>query len=523
MIKYIRLKINTEDKIGITFKILEKIYKANINLNSVEVFPMKVCVKLEGIHSNKKNKLINELYKIDEVIKVEEIELLYYEQNERKLLAVLDSVDDGIIAVNKKQEIEIFNRYSENVFGKNREDVLGKSINTILNGENYLLELIKKGKNYRNIEITVNNNNNDKSYMVSGMAIMDDDDNILGGISSIRDVNKAIEMVKTMSCSEEGAFKEVIGNSNQLQKVKSLATTVAKSNSTVLIRGESGTGKELFAKAIHNLSDRKNRPFITINCAALPESLIESELFGYEKGSFTGALSSGKEGLFKKATEGTLFLDEIGELSLTLQAKLLRAIQEGVIRKVGSNKEEKINVRLIAATNRNLEDMIKNKSFREDLYYRLNVIPLYIPPLRSRVEDIPLLVKHFIDKLNITLNKNIQTSDIEFINKLVDHKWPGNVRELQNVMERAMILCECNNLIAENIILDLNHLNSVEFSERKDIKKLKEAVREIEIAEINNALKSCKSIRKAAKSLGVSHTTLINKINKYNIDNNNVY
>jgi transcriptional regulator of aroF, aroG, tyrA and aromatic amino acid transport len=197
--------------------------------------------------------------------------------------------------------------------------------------------------------------------MISGMAIMDDDDNILGGISSIRDVNKAIEMVKTMSCSEEGAFKEVIGNSTNMQKVKSLATTVAKSNSTVLIRGESGTGKELFAKAIHNLSERKNKAFITINCAALPESLIESELFGYEKGSFTGALNSGKEGLFKQATEGTLFLDEIGELSLPLQAKLLRAIQEGVIRKVGSNKEEKINVRLIAATNRNLEDMIKIK------------------------------------------------------------------------------------------------------------------------------------------------------------------
>jgi len=280
MIKYIRLEIVTEDKIGITLKILEIIYRANINLNSVEVFPTKVCVKIEGIHRNKKNKLIEELYTINEVVRVEEIELLYYEQNERKLLAVLDSVDDGIIAVNKKQEIEIFNRYSEKVFGKNKEDVLGKSINTILKDEGYLLELIKKGKTYRNIEISVNNNNNEKSYMISGMAIMDDEDNILGGISSIRDVNKAIEMVKTMSCSEEGAFKEVIGNSTNMQKVKSLATTVAKSNSTVLIRGESGTGKELFAKAIHNLSERKNKAFITINCAALPESLIESELFG---------------------------------------------------------------------------------------------------------------------------------------------------------------------------------------------------------------------------------------------------
>jgi transcriptional regulator of aroF, aroG, tyrA and aromatic amino acid transport len=517
MTKYIRFKITTEDKIGVTFKILEKIYEANISLNSIEVFPTKVCVKIEAIHKDKKENLIRKLYSLDEVLDVEEIELLYYEQNERKLLAVIDSVDDGIIAVNKKQEIEIFNKYCEKVFDKSKDHVLGKSISTILKEENELVDLIKKGKQYKNIEISVDEKENKKYYMVSGMAIVDDDNNYLGGVASIKDINKAIEMVKSISSSEEGAFKEIVGNSIHILKSKKLATTVSKINSTVLIRGDSGTGKELFAKAIHNLSERRDMPFIAINCAALPENLIESELFGYEKGSFTGALSCGKDGLFKQATGGTLFLDEIGELSLPLQSKLLRVIQEGVIRKIGSTKEEKIDVRIIAATNRNLEEMIKEKIFREDLYYRLNVIPLYIPPLRSRLEDIPSLVMHFINKLNITLNKNIEGADVEFINRLLEHKWPGNVRELQNVMERAMILCEGNTLSIDNLLIDINHFNNIEVVSKTPCKTLKEIVERSEISHIKNTLKTSKSIRAAAKTLGVSHTTLINKLNRYNI------
>jgi transcriptional regulator of aroF, aroG, tyrA and aromatic amino acid transport len=517
MEKYIRFEIVTEDKIGITLKILEKIYKANISLNSVEVFPTKVCVKIEDTHRYKKEILINEFYSLEEVRQVKEIELLYYEKNERKLIAVLDSVDDGIIAVNKEGNIEIFNRYSEKIFGYGRENVIGKEITSILNQGEGILDLIKQGKNYKNIEISVKNHNSEKLYMVSGMAIMDDDNNVLGGVSSLRDVNKAIEMVKVISYTEEGAFKEIIGNSHAIKRVKNLATTVAKINSTVLIRGESGTGKELFAKAIHNLSDRRDKAFVAINCAAIPDNLIESELFGYEKGSFTGALSNGKEGLFKQANGGTIFLDEIGEISLQLQAKLLRTLQEGFIRKVGSNKEEKINVRIIAATNRNLEEMIREKAFREDLYYRLNVIPLYIPALRERLEDIPILVMYFIEKLNLLLNKKIKGAEIEFINKLLEYSWQGNIRELQNVMERAMILCEGDSLNQENLIFDISEFTTMETIETNKYESLKSVVERAEVLEIKKALKNHKSIRSAAKALGISHTTLMNKIDKYKL------
>ena len=244
-------------------------------------------------------------------------------------------------------------------------------------------------------------------YLTTGRPIVDDSNITIGAVASIKDIHKAIEIANVIAGTTEGAFKEIVGNSNKIEFVKKIVETVAKSDSTILFRGESGTGKELFAKAIQSLSSRKNRPFVIINCAALPDNLIESELFGYEKGSFTGAINSGKEGLFKEADGGTLFLDEIGELSIVLQAKLLRVLQEGVIRKVGSTKEENVNVRIIAATNRNLEEMIRQGKFREDLYYRLNVIPITIPPLRDRLEDIVSLVTLFISKFNKKLNKEI--------------------------------------------------------------------------------------------------------------------
>ena len=304
-----------------------------------------------------------------------------------------------------------------------------------------------------------------------------------------------------------------------------MTVTIAKSNSTVLLRGESGTGKEVFAKAIHDISPRSNKNFIAINCAALPETLLESELFGYEQGSFTGAMIGGKEGIIKEANGGTLFLDEIGEMPMFIQAKLLRVIQEGKIRKIGSNREEAIDVRIIAATNKDLEDMVSDKTFREDLYYRLNVIPMYIPPLRDRLEDIPLFVQFFIDKLNYKLNKNIKGAEIEFISELMKYCWSGNVRELQNVMERAMNLCKGEVLTVQDILItprnstySITHKDTIKDESQEYLQlPLKDIMEKCEKEIIEKAIKNCKTYRKAASALKVSHTTIMNKINKYNI------
>jgi transcriptional regulator with GAF, ATPase, and Fis domain len=237
----------------------------------------------------------------------------------------------------------------------------------------------------------------------------------------------------------EHNFEEIIGRSNALKKVLHQVEQVASTDATVLILGETGTGKELIARAIHNLSPRKDRALVKVNCAALPASLIESELFGHEKGAFTGAVSQ-RSGRFELADGGTIFLDEIGDLPLELQAKLLRVLQEGAFERLGGSRTIRVNVRVIAATNRDLEKAVQAGEFRMDLYYRLNVFPLSLPPLRERKKDIPLLVKHFVQKYSAKLGKKIETTPQKGMEALQAYSWPGNVRELENVIERAVIL-----------------------------------------------------------------------------------
>ena len=518
MKKYSRFQIIAEDKIGITLKILEKIYIENINLISLEVFPNKLYIKIEKIDSDIKLNLIKSIEKLPEIKKIEEIELLNHEENEKRLLAIIDAVDDGILAVDKNYKIELFNRYCESVFHYKKENVEGKDFRKYITSNEKLLNLLKSGREYTNVKLSSENENGINEYIATGRAIKDDDDNVVGAVCSIRNMKNAIEMANIVSNTKDDAFKEIVGSSKVIEKTKSIVELISKGNSTVLIRGESGTGKELFAKAIHNLSNRSKKPFIVVNCAAFPENLIESELFGYEKGSFTGALNNGKEGLIQKANGGTLFLDEIGEISQMLQVKLLRFLQEGKIRKIGGCDEKLVDVRIICATNRNLEEMIKTNEFREDLYYRLNVIPLIIPPLRERKEDIPQMVQYFISKFNTKLDKNICSIENEFINELLKYDWPGNIRELKNVIERAMNLCGKDSLSTEYLMWDYEFKNhSFEVNFQGDEIKLKKVVEIAEKSAIIDALKNHNSIRATAKALGVTHTTIINKIKKYNI------
>lgn len=520
MKNYLRLEITSRDRIGMVLDILKKLYENNISIHSLEVFPNKVYIKVEALQKEKKLNIIENLLSIDGVLKVCEIELLSYEKNERRLRAIIDAVQDGILAINYNGEVELFNNYCEKIFHIKREDIVGKNIKELLDLDWPILNLLKTGKNYDNIEINERGVKSSFHYITSGRSIKDDKGKTIAAVASLKDINEAIEMSNAITSKEEFVFKDIIGNSPAIVRTKKICTSVAKSNSTILLRGESGTGKELFAKAIHKLSSRADKNFLAINCAALPDNLIESELFGYVKGSFTGAIENGKDGLFKAAHNGTLFLDEIGELSLPIQAKLLRVLQEGTIRKIGSTVEEKVDVRIIAATNRNLEDMIKKNTFREDLYYRLNVIPIYIPSLRDRIEDIPILVNFFIKTLNKQVGKNIKGAETEFIEELVKLDWPGNIRELKNVVERAMNLCHGLFLKKEDLIMNFQKTTNNEVdSKNNDFNfKLKDVVEAAEKKALISAMKDYKSCRKAAKALGVSHTTIINKLNKYGIN-----
>jgi len=322
---------------------------------------------------------------------------------------------------------------------------------------------------------------------------------------------------------ERYAFKNIIYASPEMKEVIKIALKIAPTKATVLLRGESGTGKELLARAIHYASPRANKPFIAINCAAIPETLLEAELFGYEKGAFTGAFTS-KKGKFELADGGTLFLDEIGDLPLSLQAKLLRVLQEQTFEKLGGTKLIKVDVRIIAATHRNLEEMVERGEFREDLYWRLNVIPIFIPPLRERKKDIPLLVNHFIKKFNEIYGKNIKIKP-EALEVLLDYPFPGNIRELENLIERLVLLTEGEWIEGESVKKILKIKKSLLKEDklltppREDFFKKEGLLKEIERIERERILKVLEECHfnqtKAAKILGLTRRQLSYRLQKY--------
>lgn len=314
-------------------------------------------------------------------------------------------------------------------------------------------------------------------------------------------------------------FGNMVAKSNAMLNVFKLAEKVAQYNTTVLIYGDSGTGKELIARGIHFAGQRAKKSLVPVNCGGIPENLLESELFGYKKGAFTGA-DRDKKGLFEEADGGTILLDEIGELPLSLQVKLLRVLQENEIRAVGDSKTKKIDVRVIAATSKNLKDEVSKGAFREDLFFRLNVLPIMLPPLRERPEDIPLLSQHFIDRFNISLNKEIKGITPAAISLLLKHNWPGNVRELENVIERGVVLAEDSILLPENFPSELGEESKMgKMDDWFDGYSLKAANKILEKKLITKALKTTNGNRtQAARILEISHPTLLSKIKAYDIN-----
>jgi len=341
-----------------------------------------------------------------------------------------------------------------------------------------------------------------------------------------RRLEQKVRLLEEQLQKQETQFGEMIGNSTEMREVFSLIRKVSASDATVLIYGESGTGKDLVASAIHRESPRADKPFIRVNCAAIPETLLESELFGYERGAFTGAYTK-KQGKFEAAQHGTIFLDEIGDMSLPLQAKVLRILEQREFERLGSTESIKVDVRIIAATNKDLRNAVKEGKFREDLYFRINVVPIYLPPLRVRKNDIPLLVEHFIRRYNQRLSKTIKGVTRDVMELLMNYPWPGNVRELENVVQRAMIVAQGDFITAE--CLPSQFMTPPVWSGNLDPKlfndfteplpdKLQRVAEQLEKLLIKEALEKANFRRqKAAELLGISRKSLHNKMVKYKL------
>jgi PAS domain S-box-containing protein len=459
------------------------------------------------------------------------------------LISILDSLTSGVQIVNSDGEIIYINNSFLSIVGVKKEDRLGKKIYEV-SDDGSIAKVLKSGKPIYNLK---NYPKGSTVELVSSAAPIKLGDEIVGVVAVVSDVNDVILLSKQLkesnslvkNLSEKISYlattkydlDDVIGKSESMQKVKSLVKLAAVNEITVLLLGETGTGKELIAESIHSSSQRSKSPFVSINCSAIPENLLESEFFGHEKGAFTGAVKT-KLGKFELANGGTLFLDEIGDMDIKLQSKILKAIEEKQIQRIGGETSIPLDIRIIAATNRDLKSMVDQNLFRQDLFYRLNVFTINLPPLRERKDDLVDLCEHMVGKISRKIGRQGITISGDAIEALKEYTWPGNVRELENTIERVIItsnnwselaLCDFNMILNNKDCNDIKNMpNGISypdsFMNMGKIMKLKDVERVIIESALNFYGKSYTGKQEAASALGISIATLYNKIKEYRLE-----
>lgn len=436
---------------------------------------------------------------------------------------IFDSLYDGILIIDKEGIVRYINPAYTRITKVEEKNIIGRYLSEVRPGSR-LTNVVKNEK----MELGAHRKMGEVEYLVNMVPIYEEG-KVIGGISLLNELIDIYKLTEKLNLSKiiiqnlkehvktlgngKYSFDDIIAVDEKSVEVKDFAKRIALADSNVLITGESGTGKELYASAIHNLSPRKDFPFIPVNCASFEKNLIESELFGYEEGAFTGAKKNGKTGLFQLAQGGTLFLDEIGELEYGLQGKLLRVLQEKSVRKIGGSKEIPIDVRLICATNKNLEKMIQDNTFRRDLYYRIAIMPLSILPLREKKNDIKSIAEKFLLDLSIKYKKEVKLNE-NALKVLKEYDWPGNIRELKNIIEFTFNMVEGNEIKAEHLPIAIKK----NLKENDNISPLSEVVREAEKSYLKKVIEiygdSVEGKKKAAKALEISLATLYNKLEK---------
>ncbi|WP_088188237.1 sigma 54-interacting transcriptional regulator [Desulfosporosinus sp. FKA] len=445
------------------------------------------------------------------------------------LFKILDNIHDVVLVIDSHTTIVYVNEAYARILGVPVEKVLGRRLDKI-EPDSAAIKALHSGKSIKGSEHLKS-----LGIDVIGSAFpLYKGKQIIGCISTFKNVTEELELNRELQQTKGVAdylkeqldqweqlplsFKEYVGQNRNVKETLILAAKVARTDSTVLIRGESGVGKEVLAKAVHNASRRKNKPLIKVNCAAIPESLIESELFGYEEGAYTGAKKGGKLGKFELAHSGTIFLDEIGDMSLTMQAKLLRVLQEREFERVGGSATIKVDIRVIAATNRDLETMIDEKTFRKDLYYRLNIVPLNLNPLRERKDDLIALTQTFLDQFSREVGHELSLSS-QVLRIFQNYNWPGNIRELQNVLEHASIVCNGSTIEIHHLPANIIPMNNQPPDLKDKTFNLKEIVARVEKELIVSALANNNNNRtKTMEVLGISRRAFYDKLRRYGIE-----
>jgi len=478
----------------------------------------------------KDNSIVGAIGVAQEITELHQLAAQLEETKKQKLAleSIFKNTHEGYISINSEGYIHFVNKSMAELLGLEPGDIIGRHITEVIpETQMHFMQINGRSQHHELLQF------GDRSVLVSRYPIVNNG-KIDGAIGKViyRDIDKLAALttrcvqVKPPGAGGDGAqygLHNIIGSSRAISQLKDITRRVARGPSTVLITGESGTGKELFAHALHNHSPRRNGPFIKVNCAAVPENLLESELFGYREGAFTGARKGGQVGKFELAHGGTIFLDEICDMPLSMQAKLLRVLQEKEVEKLGGRNPKKVDVRVIAATNRNITELMNEGKFRQDLYFRINVVNLNIPPLRERKEDIPELVQYFIDKYNREFNLQVKSLSAEVTDLFAGYHWPGNVRELENVIERAFNLVEGDQIRMEHLphYLVKNAVTNKETSGSPPVtgKSLPALLESVEKEALIHALKQTGGNKlQAAKLLGISRAWLYKKIKQYEIN-----
>ncbi|NYE06350.1 PAS domain S-box-containing protein [Bacillus niacini] len=434
---------------------------------------------------------------------------------------ITETVSAGSLSVDKFGTILLLNEVGAEMLGVTAEEVLGKPIFEVLDNQAFSLNVLNTRKPILDREIKIKINKGQYYFLLSSVPLYDNLNDPIGVLFHFKDIRKEVEMI--VNTKSFFHFDDIIYQCEEMKDLIQLAKKAALQDSSILIEGESGTGKELIAQSIHNYSNRSNKPFIVIDCSAIPRNLVESELFGYEEGSFTGSHKGGRMGKFERANGGTVFLDEIGEMPLEIQSKLLRVIQSRSITRVGGHEPIPINIRIIAATNRNLAHEVAEGSFRHDLYYRLNVINLFVPALRDRKGDLPLLIHKLMEKTAKREKREVPHLSNRVMEVLENYEWPGNIRELENTMERAVILAngEIDYQQLPKRLLELENINvssipvQTEHVVNQTAQKPKTVMEQQLIISALKASNGNKS--KAAKQLGIARSTLYEKMYQYKL------
>jgi len=507
-----RIDVAIADRVGIAQEILAKLAHRALNVSAVEVEPPHVYIEAPALDARGLEQLRSELLQVSGVTSVDELAMLPGARRRLYLDALLASQKDPVLAVDAEGLVVFANGAAVAASGVTERELIGVSLKELVGDAKLVEALIEKGYRLPVSEVQIGG----EPFLCESVALQEPGGGVAGAVLTLHAPQRIGERLSALQNYNAGGFESIRGGSPAIRQLKQRAARMAAVDAPLLIRGETGTGKELIAHACHAGSRRRDQPFFTLNCAALPESLAESELFGYAPGAFTGALRGGKPGLIELAHGGAVFLDEVGEMSPYLQAKLLRFLNDGSFRRVGGDRELKADVRVISATHRSLEDMVAAGSFRQDLLFRLDVLQLQVPPLRERTEDIVPLAEFFLARACAQTGRPMARLSKAASAALLANPWPGNVRQLQNVIFRAATMSEASVIGVGDLELAGAAAHPGPAA-TEEVGTLEDAVAAYEKALLQRLYAQYPSTRKLAERLGVSHSAIAQRLRKYGI------